>query len=330
MENIKFITGKEDYKVDVAVLLVFFNRPNTLSKVFERLKEVRPSKLYLCQDSAREGNPNDKENTEKCREIVSDITWNCELHQKYSDVNLGCDANIYSALNWIFESEEFIIMLEDDAVVDATFFPFCKQMCDKYKNDTRISLVSSFNLLEKWDCPYDYFFSKSGTMSGGWGMWKRAWNERDKDFSVCTDEYSKKIFKKSEYIKADIKSFLNCSEVNKNLVSNGKNIYFFESIVGSSRFLNSSLAIVPSKNMMTNVGLDPNSYHYGSNIKQLPRAIQKIMFMKSYPMPQEIKHPKFILADSLYYKKIFKIIGSNPLVIFKRKVESRIRRIIYK
>ena len=34
-------------KVDVAVLILFFNRPHLLSKVFEQVKIARPSKLYL-------------------------------------------------------------------------------------------------------------------------------------------------------------------------------------------------------------------------------------------------------------------------------------------
>lgn len=47
------------WKIDVPVLLIFFNRPGCFSKVFEQVKEVCPSKLFLYQDGAREGNEND-------------------------------------------------------------------------------------------------------------------------------------------------------------------------------------------------------------------------------------------------------------------------------
>ena len=39
--------------VDVPVLILFFNRPQQLSQVFEQVKKARPSRLFLYQDGAR-------------------------------------------------------------------------------------------------------------------------------------------------------------------------------------------------------------------------------------------------------------------------------------
>ena len=39
--------------IDVAVLILFFNRPAMLEKVFEQVRLARPSRLYLYQDGAR-------------------------------------------------------------------------------------------------------------------------------------------------------------------------------------------------------------------------------------------------------------------------------------
>lgn len=36
--------------VDVPVLILFFNRPQQLSQVFEQVRKARPSKLFLYQD----------------------------------------------------------------------------------------------------------------------------------------------------------------------------------------------------------------------------------------------------------------------------------------
>ena len=36
--------------VDVPVLILFFNRPQQLSQVFEQVKKARPSRLFLYQD----------------------------------------------------------------------------------------------------------------------------------------------------------------------------------------------------------------------------------------------------------------------------------------
>ena len=42
------------YKIDIPVFLIFFNRPYSFKKVFEAVKEARPSKLFLACDGARE------------------------------------------------------------------------------------------------------------------------------------------------------------------------------------------------------------------------------------------------------------------------------------
>ena len=38
------------FLVDVPVLILFFNRPQQLSQVFEQVRNARPSKLFLYQD----------------------------------------------------------------------------------------------------------------------------------------------------------------------------------------------------------------------------------------------------------------------------------------
>ena len=53
--------------VDVPVLILFFNRPQQLSQVFEQVKKARPSRLFLYQDGAR----NEREiGRASCRERV--------------------------------------------------------------------------------------------------------------------------------------------------------------------------------------------------------------------------------------------------------------------
>ena len=100
-------------KIDVAVLILFFNRPALLEKVFEQVRIARPSKLYLFQDGAREGRADDIENIQKCREVVANIDWECEVHHNYQEKNNGCDPSEYLAQKWMFETEEMGIVLED-------------------------------------------------------------------------------------------------------------------------------------------------------------------------------------------------------------------------
>ena len=136
---------KKEWKVDVPVLLIFFARPDTLEKVFESIREARPSTLLLWQDGPREGRPDDIENIEKCRKIVENIDWECEVHRFYQEENKGGDPSEYIAQKWMFETEEMGIILEDDDVPSQSFFPYCKELLEKYKDDTRINMICGMN-----------------------------------------------------------------------------------------------------------------------------------------------------------------------------------------
>ena len=62
--------------VDVAVLILFFNRPRQLAQVFEQVKKARPSRLFLYQDGPR--GEKDLPGIEACRQVVADIDWECD------------------------------------------------------------------------------------------------------------------------------------------------------------------------------------------------------------------------------------------------------------
>ena len=86
---------KQPAKIDVAVLMLFFNRPDNFQKVFDEVKKARPAQLFLYQDGAR--GERDVPGIEACRQIASDenIDWECEVHRSYQTQNQGCDPSEY-------------------------------------------------------------------------------------------------------------------------------------------------------------------------------------------------------------------------------------------
>ena len=72
-------------KTDIAVLLLFFNRPSTFKLVFEEVKKARPSRLFLYQDGPR--GEKDMAGIEACRKIVEDIDWECDVRRNFQTRN---------------------------------------------------------------------------------------------------------------------------------------------------------------------------------------------------------------------------------------------------
>ena len=152
--------NKNNFLIDIPVLIIFFARPKPFGKVMEQIRVAKPSRLYLYQDGAREGRQDDVENINKCRELADNIDWDCQVFYKYQEKNYGCDPSEYIAQKWAFSHVDKCIILEDDDVPSCSFFQFCKEMLDKYEFDERISMISGFNHEEITpDVPYDYFFT---------------------------------------------------------------------------------------------------------------------------------------------------------------------------
>ena len=55
----------ENYYTNVPVAMIFFNRPDVFKKAFEAVRQVKPKKLFLIQDGARQNREDDVKNIEK-------------------------------------------------------------------------------------------------------------------------------------------------------------------------------------------------------------------------------------------------------------------------
>ena len=296
--------------IDLSVLIVFFNRPQTLQKVFDRVKEVKPSRLFLYQDGARENRSDDVENVKKCREIVSDIDWECEVHTLYQEKNMGVDPSGYLADTWAFSLTDKCLVLEDDVVPTVSLFYFVKEMLDKYENDERVMLISGMNLEERTDVPADYFFSRT-TITWGWASWGRVVRKWDSKYLFLNDENKLKEFKR--YIKKN-RLVKNTVKTIKEHLASGRE--HFETILIANQHLNKGLTIVPKNNMVLNIGTTAEASHFSSELKYVPRGIRRLFKINTYEIDyKNIVHPTVVEDYPKYKKTVYKIHGWNRPVL---------------
>lgn len=306
--------------IDVAVLLIFFNRPEKIKKVFDAVREARPTRLYLYQDGARSGRADDILNVIKCREVFKDIDWECQIFTKFQEQNYGCDPSEYIAQRWFFDHEEYGIVLEDDDVPAQSFFPFAKELLEKYKDDKRIAIICGMNNYDiATEIDESYFFSKRGSI-WGWASWRRfidlwdpeyMWLEnRDKVESIqlyCDDGL-------------DFKKYL---DVVRKHQKTGKAHY--ESIMFAAAAQNNMLNIVPKYNMISNIGIDKESTHSVSDLRLLPLKTQRLFYKKTFEIAFPLVHPKVVEKNIAFDRKFLK---RNYHYVFD-KIEVGIRRILY-
>lgn len=332
MEKIEITDFKNNFLVDVPVRINVWIRPNSQRKQFEVIKKARPSILFLVSDGPR--NERERNLINESRLIVEDIDWNCKVYKIYNEQNIGLYEMARKGRDFIYEHVDRVIYLEDDHIPSVSFFKFCAELLEKYKDDKRIAGIGGMNYLGNYKDPKsDYFFTSFRSI---WGTasWKRTVYADDVDLSLLNNSYEKKIFKKSCVVnqkKYFAKNLLS-GKMSKTYLANGEFKSQFKQLTEHQLF------IVPTMNMISNVGAVEDSAN-ADNIKNLPRGIRRVFNMKTYECEFPLKHPRYVMNDVFYTKKARRIMGfGHPIVNFYRKIERTFlmmihgdfRKVVYK
>ena len=304
-------------KINTPVLLIAFNRPNTTQKVFDEIKKNKPSKFYFAVDAPRNGNISDEINCKLVQEIANQVDWECEFHKRFSNINQGCGPGPYNAITWAFENEDRLIILEDDCVPAQSFFNYCDELLEKYKNDTRIWLISGNQFNEEAvKTNHSYFFSKYGH-TWGWATWKRCWEQMDLKMSNYPLIIEQDLFKSAFRTKKEARFFEKIyNEIYYDRTSMS-HIWDFQ--FAFYLLSNNHLSIVPSKNLVKNIG-------YLGTHSEIKNKFHDRPIDGNYKISL---HPDFILCDIDYDDYHFKN-HWNKKAPFLLRVIAKIKKVYKK
>jgi hypothetical protein len=170
---------------DTPVVFCVFNRPEHTRRSLAVLEKLQPRHMFVVADGPRDDFPDD---ARLCRETIALVkaamTWPGDFQWNVATENLGCRVRIQSGLDWVFDQVDEAIVLEDDCVPDLSFFDYCRELLDRYRDEHRIGIISGSNLLStSLDWPHSYLFSRY-PMIWGWAAWKRTWKIYDRDMNA--------------------------------------------------------------------------------------------------------------------------------------------------
>lgn len=279
-----------------SVTLIFFNRPETLKVVFEKVREAKPSKLFLVQDGPREGNAYDLTAILQCREIVENIDWDCEVFKEYSAVNLGCGVRPQSGISWVLSQVDRTIILEDDCVPDSSFFQYCDEMLERYANDERICYISGLNHFEEWDFGgSSYGFAKGGAI-WGWATWRRAWSRYDYSVKGIRTPYVENAIQEAF---SNVRKRIEAWKKTNKYVEEDKKISYWDVQWGFVKYSQNQLVIVPKYNLISNIGVGALSTH-GANVGRIHRKYKDFNNMPVKALEFPLTHPEYMVCDVRY------------------------------
>lgn len=231
------------------VLLIAFNRPRTTKLVFSKIRQAKPTQLFISIDGPRGDHPEDHDNVAAVLKIFQGVDWDCKVHFLVQPKNLGCRYAPIAAIDWFFSNVEAGVILEDDCVPHVSFFDFCSWGLKKYRSDANVWHIGGNNFganvsLFKENCAFVPL-----AQVWGWATWSDRWQK-----------YERNIFNiKRQFVLN--KSFINwrvglLARFNKLKhicdVSDGLDAwdYSWQAVILN----NSGLCLVPSENLITNIG----------------------------------------------------------------------------
>jgi len=299
---------KESWQFDTPVLFLIFNRPDLTRQVFGQIRKVKPRQLFVAADGPRVSHPDDVKKCDEARKVVMDmIDWECEVQTLFREQNLGCGLAVSGAITWFFEHVEMGIILEDDCYPDLSFFRFCAELLEYYKDDERVMHISGSNFqFGKKRGSSSYYISKYPNV-WGWATWKRSWKHYEHTITNQKKHQPRKIFNKKELEYWD--------QILKSVMERSSDSWDYR--WNYSIFRNNGNVIVANKNLILNLG-------YGENSTHTKHKGDKFKRMRLESMDFPLIYAASLSQNESADKKTFTIMTKSTT-----KIQNRVRNILY-
>lgn len=267
---------------ETPIAFFVFRRPDLTSQVFEAIRQAQPKKLLVIADGAC--NESESILCQQSRAVTESVDWDCEVLRNYADKNLGCRKRISSGLDWVFELVEEAIILEDDCLAHPSFFRYCQELLEYYREDERIWCISGDNFQdEQWRGDGSYYFSNYNHC-WGWASWRRAWKNYDYNLSNW------QTVRDGQYLSSILDSELEIKywhDIFERLVEIGEpNTWDYAWTF--TCWQNSGLTVLPNVNLVSNIGFRSDGTHITGDSKFANLPVKDI---------DRIYHPSFLVRD---------------------------------
>jgi hypothetical protein len=292
------------------VLFLVFNRPDTTSRVFAAIRAAKPVRLYVAADGPRAERAGEAELCAETRRIATAVDWPCEVKTLFREKNLGCGRAVSGAISWFFDNEPEGIILEDDCLPHPDFFPYCSEMLEKYRDNSKVMFIGATNFQDGVSRGTGSYYFSSHSHVWGWASWRRAWKCYDFEMKNMTVPELCLIMSSKGFTKSQATYWL---QVFKQMKEHAIDTWDYQ--WHFSIWFAGGIAVIPNSNLVTNIGFYGAHYSGGGNDINRPCAsILPLMH------PSEISIDK---AADLYFHKEYISKPRNLLI----RILKRLKRI---
>lgn len=267
-------------QADIPVLVLGFNRPDRVRQLIERLRFVKPQQLFYAVDGPRGHLSTDAELVSQTQALAGEFDWDCTVHTLFQSENLGCAHGVTAGINWFFTHVEEGIILEDDVLPDSSFFPFCSELLERYRDDPRVWCISGSNRLPNNVSARDYSYRFSAIPQvWGWATWRDRWEKYSLDIRNWRARglSNLSLLKTVNYSPSAFAFW----SANFDLMAKMA-VDTWDTQLVNAAMRNKAFAVIPNVNLVENIGWGSNATH----TREVPRSLQNVAEI-SFPL----QHP---------------------------------------
>jgi hypothetical protein len=270
---------------ETPILFLIFNRPDVTRQVFRTIQDQKPTHLYIAADGPRQHKSGELQLCTETREIVEQVDWDCDVRKLYRDENLGCGHAVSGAITWFFEQESEGIILEDDCLPDTSFYPFCREMLGRFRDDDKVGSISGNNFLPAGMRAATLYSFSNYAQIWGWATWGRFWRSYDFELSGEEEEWEE-IIKRVNPIEYHARYWI---EVFRAVKSGLIDTWDYQVIF--SGWKSGFVHLYPSRNLISNLGYGQSATH--TNFES-PLAALKAQTLENFEVTLPVKvDPQF-------------------------------------
>jgi len=236
----------------IPVLVIGYRREENISSILEKVIETG-RRVYVFVDGAKDDLA--KDNVANVQKRVLGFRESVTRYF-FSNENIGVGNSVPEALNWVFNFESEVIVLEDDCIPSDASFIFFDQMISNVNG--RVALISGSSP-SRWDgarksenivpCRYPLIW--------GWATSKASWNAMSEFISskIGVGASLKLILKDPKFIVPFCYFLAAYINIRK------RKLNAWDCLIVLNMLVNKKYCLIPPYSMITNIGNDAVASH---------------------------------------------------------------------
>ncbi len=161
---------------DLALLVVAYKRLDNVARIVRIATECGIQRVYISVDGYK-----GSDQSNESLELINTLRSICDskkilVEVRFLKSNIGCSANLLSSCDWVFASENFVTILEDDCIPRHGFFDYARESFPYLDKKDDVWMACGAQFAPDSITEHNWAYSRYALI-WGWTTTRMKWNQ---------------------------------------------------------------------------------------------------------------------------------------------------------